>query len=357
VAPAPRYSAVDWSALPAWPGDKLLAAWPAWLNSCKRLSAKTGWQQACADAEALAPQNDGSVQHFFESHFTPLRLQSSDGSQNGLITGYYEPLLNGSRRPKPGYTALLAPPEDLLTIDLGDLYPELKGQRVRGRLDGRKVVPYWTRAEIAAGKANEANTALAWVDDPIEAFFLEIQGSGRIRLEDGSLLRLGYADQNGQPYKSIGRWLIEQGALKASDASMQGIQSWARAHPDKLRALLDANPSVVFFRILPSANGGPIGALGVPLTDGESVAIDPKAIPLGTPVYLSTTWPNSDKPLNRLMQAQDTGGAIRGPIRADFFWGFGPDAGAQAGRMKQQGAIWLLWPNTLPAPGESASAP
>ncbi|WP_374349474.1 murein transglycosylase A [Chitinimonas sp.] len=355
AAPTVRYREADWSSLPNWPGDGLLASWPAWLQSCKRQAAKAGWRELCSQANALAPRDDAAVQAFVESRFRPWRLESSEGAQTGLVTGYYEPLLKGSRNSKPGYTPLFAPPDDLLTIDLGELYPELKGQRVRGRLDGKKVVPYWSRADIDAGKAPTSGLALAWVDDPIEAFFLEIQGSGRVKLEDGSLLRLGYADQNGQPYKSIGKWLIDQGELKASEASMQGIQAWARAHPNRLRELLAANPSVVFFRILPSTSGGPIGALGVPLTDGASVAVDPRAIPLGSPVYLSTSYPNSDKPLQRMVHAQDTGGAIRGPIRLDFFWGFGAEAGALAGRMKQQGAVWMLWPKDLPLPGENAN--
>ncbi|QDQ25328.1 murein transglycosylase [Chitinimonas arctica] len=346
-----RYQNADWSALPGWPGENLLAAWPAWLNSCKRLASRPSWKDICAEAHTLAPQDDAGVRAFFERRFQPWRIEGSDGSQSGLITGYYEPLLKGSREAKPGMTPLLGVPDDLLTLDLGASYPELKGLRLRGRLDGRKVVPYWNRAEIEAGKAPIAGLALAWADDPVEAFFLQIQGSGRIKLEDGSVLRLGYADQNGHPYKSIGKWLIDQGELKASEASMQGIQAWARANPARLKTMLDSNPSFVFFRVLANAEGGPIGALNVPLSDGASVAVDPKFVPLGSPVYLSTSWPNDSKPLNRLMQAQDTGGAIRGPIRADFFWGFGHEAGALAGRMKQQGQIWLLWPKGLALPG------
>lgn len=350
VAITAKYEASDWSQLPNWPGEGSLASWPAWLNSCKRLASKAGWKTACTEAQTLSPRDDNTVQAYFERHFQPWHIETSDGAQSGLITGYYEPLLTGTKQQRPKKTAILGVPDDLLTIDLGELYPELKGLRLRGRLDGRKVVPYWNRGEIDAGKAPTAGLALAWVDDPIEAFFLQIQGSGRIRLEDGSLLRVGYADQNGHPYKSIGKWLIDQGELKANEASMQGIQAWARANPARLSQLLNANPSFVFFRVLPSADGGPIGALNVPLSDGASVAVDSRYVPLGSPLYLSTSWPNDTKPLNRLMHAQDTGGAIRGPIRADFFWGFGPEAGALAGRMKQQGQIWLIWPKELALP-------
>jgi membrane-bound lytic murein transglycosylase A len=178
----------------------------------------------------------------------------------------------------------------------------------------------------------------------VELFFLQIQGSGRIELVDGRQIKVGYADQNGHPYVSIGKKLIEMGEMKLEDASMQGIKAWGEKNPGKLMALLELNPSYVFFRELPENLTAPLGALGVPLTNEYSIAIDPKSVPLGSPVFLATTQPNSAIPLNRLMLAQDTGGAIRGQVRADFFWGFGEKAGAQAGRMKQQGRMWVLFP-------------
>jgi membrane-bound lytic murein transglycosylase A len=246
-----------------------------------------------------------------------------------------------------------------LTVDLTSLYPELKDKRLRGRVEGRKVVPYWTRAEIEQGKAPVADKVLVYVEDPIEAFYLEIQGSGRVRLEDGSIMRVGYADQNGHPYKSIGRVLIDRGELTLDRASMQGIREWGRRHPDQLPALLDENPSYVFFREVPAprpgsleaAIDGPYGTLGVPLLAGRAIAVDTRSIPLGAPVFLATTYPLSTRPLDRLVLAQDTGGAIRGAVRADFFWGFGDDAGRVAGRMKQDGRMWLLWPNGAALPG------
>ncbi|MBV8658364.1 MAG: murein transglycosylase A [Burkholderiales bacterium] len=351
--PAPvtaRYSPQDWSALPDWPGEGALAEWPAWLESCKRLKARPAWKDVCAAAQQLNPTSAEQIRSYFETSFQPIQVTTSEGSDHGLITGYYEPLLKGSTAPKPGSVPLYSTPDDLLDIELGDIYPELKGLRLRGRVEGRKVIPYWNSDDIANGKAQLSGKTLVWVDDPIEAFFLQVQGSGRVRLDDGSMLRLGYAEQNGYPYKSIGKWLIDRGELKASEASMQGIQAWARAHPERLRELLAANPSFVFFRVLPSAEGGPIGALNAPLTDGYSAAVDARFIPLGTPLYLATTMPNQDKPLNRLLHAQDTGGAIRGPIRLDLFWGYGPEAGALAGRMKQQGRIWLIWPKNADLP-------
>ena len=206
-------------------------------------------------------------------------------------------------------------------------------------------MPYYSRAEIVEQTGKSANRVLLWVDDAIELFFLQIQGSGRVRLPDGKMVRLNYADQNGHPYRSIGRELIDRGELKPEQASMQGIQAWARANPEKRDALLNTNPSYVFFReVAIDGNAGPQGALAVPLTAGRSIAVDPRHVPLGAPVFLATTQPNSASPLRRLMLVQDTGGAIRGVVRADYFWGFGPEAGNQAGRMRQQGQMWAILP-------------
>lgn len=240
-------------------------------------------------------------------------------------------------------------PADLLTIDLAGLYPELKNLRLRGRVVGNRIVPYFSRAELEQ-QNRLAGMELLWVDDPIEAFFLQVQGSGRVLLEDSKeIVRVAYADQNGHPYRSIGRYLIERGELTLEQASMQGIKAWAAANPGRLRELLHANPSYVFFREekITDSTKGPKGALGVPLTPQRSIAIDPVYIPLGAPVFLATTQPNSPATLRRLMVAQDTGGAIRNPVRADFFWGFGPDAGELAGRMKQPGQMWVLLPLVL----------
>ena len=315
------------------------------------------WSAVCEDARALPAKDGKAVRQFLESRLELYLLTNPDGSTNGLVTGYYEPLLRGSRTRTAKYEQpVLGVPPDLLTIDLSEVLPDLKSMRLRGRLQGNKVVPYYSRAEIT-GKGMEKtfpDRVLLWVDDAVELFFLQIQGSGRVRLPDGSMVRLGYADQNGHPYKSIGRVLADRGEISIEQASMQGIQSWARANPTRLGEILDANPSYVFFREMPvKGNGeeGPPGALGVPLTPGRSIAVDPRHVPLGAPVFLSTTYPNSSTPLSRLVLAQDTGGAIRGVVRADFFWGFGADAGAQAGRMKQGGQMWvLLPPGVVPKP-------
>ena len=273
-------------------------------------------------------------------------------NDSGLITAYYEPLLRGSRKSTTTYgVPLYAPPADMLTIEFGEQYPELKGKRVRGRVQGRKVVPYYDRAGLD-GNPSLKGREIVWVEDAVAAFFLEVQGSGRIQFSDGQTIRLAYADQNGHPYRSIGRYLVDQGEMTLDQASAQSIRQWIRQHPQRLREVLNANPSVVFFREerIDDPQQGPLGALGVPLTPGRSIAVDPQFVPLGAPVFLATTQPNSNQPLQRLVMAQDTGGAIRGIVRADLFWGFGDAAGESAGRMRQQGRMWLLWPKGAPPP-------
>lgn len=343
------YQPAQWNELPGWPGEQLVAGWPAWLQSCKRLGKRAEWQPLCEASMAIAADDAAAQQAFFESRFAPWRIETSEGEQTGLITGYYEALLTGSLSPAPGRVPLYAVPDDLLVVDMATLYPALKGQRVRGRLEGRTVKPYWSRADIAAGQLNGKGRVLAWADSAMDAFVLEIQGSGRVQLEDGTLLRLGYADQNGHPYRAVGKWLVEQGELTREEVTMQSIRTWAESHPERLQELLNANPSVVFFRVLDNTDG-PIGALNLPLTNGASIAVDPKFIPLGSPVFLSTTRPDNEQPLQRLVHAQDTGGAIRGPVRADYFWGFGHEAAELAGLTKQKGSLWLLWPNGVPLP-------
>ena len=362
-APTPVAAATlqpaNWRDLPGWGGDDLAPALGALLESCK--ASKSGLPaDLCAAAAKQVGAGNGGLQQFFEARFVPHQVVNGDGTREGLITGYYEPLLKGSRKRSKAYAwPLYGVPGDLLTIDLGDQYPDLKGARVRGRLDGRKVLPYWSREELAQRGRQLARDVLFWLADPIELFFLQVQGSGRIDLDDGTRARVAYADQNGHPYRSIGRWLVDKGEMKVEQASLDGIRKWARGHPARLDELLNANPSFVFFREVadPNANNagrrdgksagkdlGPAGTLGVPLTSGRSIAVDPRSIPLGAPVWLATTHPGTGKPLQRLMNAQDTGGAIKGGVRADYFWGFGPEAGAQAGRMRPQGRLWVLLP-------------
>jgi membrane-bound lytic murein transglycosylase A len=345
ASPAAPFAVSKWEMLPDWQTTDLQPAWAAFVQSCRALNGKPDWQAVCARTGEIAQPDNAALRAFFEESFTPYQVFNPDGSSQGLVTGYYEPKLSGSpirteRFRYPLYTV----PDDLLTIDLGEVYPQLKGMRLRGRLQGKRVIPYYDRAGIEAGKAALQGRELFWVDNAVELFFLQIQGSGRIELPDGRLVKVGYAEQNGHPYVSIGRKLVETGELKLEEASMQGIKDWASRFPEKLDALLTQNPSYVFFRELPNGLSAPLGALGVPLTEAYSIAVDPRTIPLGAPVFLATTYPNTAEPLNRLMLAQDTGGAIKGAVRADFFWGFGEQAGIQAGRMKQSGQMWVLFP-------------
>ncbi|MGQ9686036.1 MAG: MltA domain-containing protein [Thiobacillaceae bacterium] len=345
----PRVRTVSFRDLPNWQQDDHARAWPALLNSCRVLKDQAHWEEVCKAAVQLGTPDAKTARAFFERHFTPHQVLQNDGSPEGLVTGYYEPLLRGSRTPSDKYRyPLYGPPDDLLVVDLSTVYPELKNLRLRGRLDGQRVVPYFDRAGIENGLAPVKGRELLWVDDPVELFFLHIQGSGRVRLDTGETVRIGYADHNGHPYRSIGKWLVDNGELSLDRASMQGIKEWGRRNPQRLTELLNVNPSYVFFRELPDSPSGPLGALGVPLTAGRSIAVDPSVIPLGAPVWLATTRPNSSVPLERLMLAQDTGGAIRGNVRADFFWGFGDEAGQIAGAMKQRGRMWLLLPRDYP---------
>ena len=349
--PAEIFKPASFAALPGWERDDLREAWPAFLASCEVLVRKGDWREPCVVARDVDSSDAKAIRVFFESFFVPNQVINPDGGETGLITGYYEPLLHGARtRGGPYQTPLHRVPDDLLTLDMTSVYPDLKGMRLRGRLVGNKVVPYPSRGEMLQSNSLSGKELL-WVDDPIEAFFLQVQGSGRVHLADANeTVRVAYADQNGHPYKSIGRYLVDKGEMTLEQASAQSIKAWYAAHPARQPELLNANPSYVFFKEekLADPSKGPKGALGVALTPQRSIAIDAQLLPLGAPVFLATTQPNSDTVLQRLMMAQDTGGAIRNAVRADFFWGFGAEAGEKAGRMKQRGMMWVLLPKLAP---------
>lgn len=349
-----RYDRVDFATLPATTDGDWLAAWPAFLQSCRALNRRDAWREVCAQTLAVDARSATAIRQFFGTYFDAYRIverRLQDGKETeirtaGLVTGYYEPLLRGSRVRSEKYRVpLYRVPDDLLIVDLASVYPELSKLRLRGKLQGRRVVPYPSRGEIT--DANPlAGSELVWVDDPIEAFFLQVQGSGRVQFENGEMVRVGYGDQNGHPYRSIGRWLVEQGELTLDQASMQGIKSWTERNPARLKELLDRNPSYVFFRELPLGDpqAGPVGALGVALTPGYSLAADTRFVPPGAPLVLATTEPTTGAALTRPMLVQDTGGAITGPLRFDFFWGYGAEAGGRAGRQRTEGNAWVLAP-------------
>jgi len=343
-----RYEARGFADLPGWSRAQLEPSLRAFIAGCAR------FKRVCDLAKSLPSADEEAARRFFETEFVPYAVVSSESGDSGLITGYYEPIIDGSRTPSAAHRyPIYGVPADLVVVDLGAVSAETRPLRLRGRLDGRRLVPYYSRGEIDA-RGDFAAPVIAWSGDPVELFFLQIQGSGQVRLENGERIRVGYADQNGHPYRSLGRHLIERGELVLEQASMQGIKVWAAANPQKLQEALNQNPSYVFFRELP-ATDGPIGALNIPLHAERSLAVDRRFVPLGAPVYLATTFPLSEEPLERLMSAHDTGGAIRGVVRADFYWGTGPEAGAQAGRMRQQGRMWLLWPTGEPLPAGPAA--
>jgi membrane-bound lytic murein transglycosylase A len=349
ACPAPPRAAesklqqVPYAQVAGWQGAQLAPGLRAFAQGCGRMAAASALRRACEAARAARADDEAAARSFIEGAFDAWAISAADGASEGMVTGYYEPVIAGSRvRTERFRHPVYGVPPDLLVVDLESVNPDLKGMRLRGRLEGNRVVPYRARAEIESGSFPAP--VVAWVEDPVELFFLQIQGSGQVELPGGARLRLGYADQNGHPYRSLGRFLVDRGEMKLEQASMQGIKAWAAANPRKLREALDANPSYVFFREMPEGGAGPIGSLGVPLTAGYSIAVDPRHVPLGAPVFLATTMPSSAQPLERLVAAQDTGGAIRGAVRVDFYWGSGPEAGAQAGRMRQPGRLWILWP-------------
>ena len=323
------FSAVSWQALPGWQEDDLTQAWPAWLKSCdalRRRSSEVNWRQVCAQATSLSGRDEQAIRRYFENYFQAYEIRNNSGSETGLVTGYYEPVMNGSLMRSSVYSVpLYAYPSAWKKI---------------------KPSPGPTRADLMASGMLKGSE-IAWVQDPVAAAFMQIQGSGKIRLEDGRVMRLGFAGTNDQPFKSFAQWLLDHKEITRSEATMQGISQWARRNPDRVNEMLNANPRFVFFKELPGnmeADLGPNGALGVPLTAERSIAIDLQAMPLGAPVFLATTKPLSTQPLQKLVMAQDTGKAIVGGVRADYYWGSGEAAGEMAGRMKQNGKMWLLLP-------------
>jgi len=347
-----------------WNGDRHDQAIAALLRSCAKieklpadlaLGAIGGvagdWLKPCHAAAALPVQRPDLARHFFETHFQPF-LATADGRPEGMFTGYFEMELKGSWLRKGPYTTpIYERPPELVESNLGVFKKDLKGQRVSGKVVGGRFVPFDDRSEIEAGALSGRGLELIWVDSPIDAFFLHIQGSGRVIMDDGTIVRIGYAARNGHAYHSIGKELIKMGELTRERVSMQSIRAWLKDHPDKAASLMATNRSFIFFRVIDGAlkslgaQQGPVGAQGIALTPGRSLAVDRRHIPLGIPIWLDTTDPvNPGEPLRRLVIAQDTGSAIKGPVRGDLFWGFGAMAATKAGLMKQAGHYFLLLP-------------
>ena len=371
------FQPTDFSALAGWNDDQHGPAVSAFLRSCERWRSRPRdrsifssrpefgtvgqWVAVCTAAEQVPHDSDQAARLFFEAHFRPFAASNNEAAE-GLFTGYFEPELRGSPiKTGPFTVPLYQRPGDLISVDLGEFRADLKGRRVAGRIEGNRLRPYASRAEIERAPS-PAHDPLVWVDDAVDAFFLHIQGSGRIVFPDGQVMRVGYAAQNGHPYTAIGRVLVQDGHLALEEVTMQSIRLWLDDNPDQAADLMNENDSYVYFRKidLDDADLGPIGAHSVPLTTGRSLAVDRKHWPLGLPLWLDTDWPAESvqggsetppaeaapvgDPLRRLMVAQDTGGAIRGPIRGDVFLGFGDEAGDIAGRMKQTGTLVVLLP-------------
>jgi membrane-bound lytic murein transglycosylase A len=365
---------IGFSQLPGWSAAPPSAALAAFVVSCQRiqifppdqtlggsgLAAQLGgragaWGPVCAAGRSVPPADDGAARAFFQSQFQPYLITQS-GQSTAKVTGYYEPEVAGSASREGDFqTPLLGLPPDLVTFDLGAFDPSMAGKTVVGRLTGHAIVPYYDRFQIDNGALDADSLAVGWVADPVDAFFLQIEGSGRIDLPDGSVMRVTYAGKNGRPYVPIGRVMVDQKLLAANDVTEQSIRAWLDAHPDRARSIMERNPSYVFFRTAPdlSSAAGPPGALGVSLTPGRSIAVDKSFLPLGAPVWLDTTDPLTHAPLQRLTVAQDLGAAIKGPLRADLFFGSGQAASAGAGAMNAPGRMYLLLP--LAAPSAPAS--
>lgn len=346
--------------LPGWRTSKPGGAIPALLQTCAvvgRLPPDTAlglagkaadWQPICVAAAAVSADDDKTARAFFKRFFAPFAA-TNRGDAKGLFTGYYQVSLAGRLTPEGQFTVpIYGRPPNLVTVDLGRFRHSLQGDHIAGRVEDGRLQPFPDRAAIDRGALKGKTPVLAWVADPISAFFMQIQGSGEIKLPQGEL-QLGYAADNGRDYYAIGRYLIKKGVLTPKTDSLQSIRAWLEQHPNKAEGLLEMDPSYVFFRKLDTS--GPAGASGAVLTARRSLAVDHRFIPYGVPIWLATMRPSlrhagEAVPMRRLMIAQDTGGAIRGPVRGDVYWGKGRRAAALAGEMKQEGRYWLLLPKS-----------
>jgi membrane-bound lytic murein transglycosylase A len=371
---------VAFSALPGWQEDDQSAALPALRKSCVYFARQAettrlqpaptesqspgiggvvgDWRGVCAAANQVPDNNRAAARAFFEREFKPFKAANNSDAR-GLFTGYYEAELRGARKPSARYNVpLYKVPPDLVAVDLAEFGSEFSGRTIAGKVVQGKLRPYDDRTAIERGALQGKNLELLWVDDAVDAFFLHIQGSGRVVMDDGSVMRVGYAGKNGQPYVAIGRELVARGVMPAEQVSMQSIRAWLKANPRDAEGLMNVNRSYVFFNETKGAGPteGPIGAQTVALTPGRSLAVDRKFLPLGLPIWLDASHPDGaansssgEARIRRLLVAQDTGGAIRGPVRGDVFFGWGEQAAAKAGLMRDRGEYYLLLPNAVAA--------
>lgn len=331
--------------LPGWDADDVSAITPSLRRQCDRWKWRKGeladaMRQTCVDLKDGA----GLDRDFIEARFDVWALQAEGP---GLLTGYFEPTYDGRRQAEDGFDVPLLPrPDNLIDVDLASFRPELKGMRIAGRLEGSNLVPFADRSAIRGGALADTVDPIFWLSDPVDLFFLQIQGSGRVALPDGEIAYVGYAAQNGHPYRAIGRDLIASGAIAREDMSMQAIRQWLATNPAEAEAIMDLNPSYVFFQERQGVSGA-IGAAGTQLTPGRSIAVDRRVWTLGLPMFVAADAQGSDPEINRLTLAEDTGGAIRGPRRADLFLGPGDEAARLAGSMNRPLSLWLLYPKGL----------
>lgn len=329
----------SWDQLNGFYKDNFKLSLEVFKKDCQRAKRYQNLKEVCENS-----QNATSGKEFFTENFTPYQLISESKDETGLITGYYEPLLFGSLTKTDKYKyPIYKTPSNLLTIDLSSVYPELKKYRLRGKVVGNKVIPYSSREELEENEKKFLKP-ICYVDNKIDLFFLQIQGSGKVKLENGTLLNIGYAQQNGRAYYAVGRKLIKEGYIKKENISLQTIKTWLEQNPQKIDEILNLNDSYVFFR---NSTKSATGSLGVELVANRNLAVDRSYIPLGFPVFINTTDPITNEKIDQLMVAADTGGAIKGEIRADFFFGNSKDAEQKAGKMKQKGKLYILIPNNI----------
>ena len=321
----------DFSQLPKWNNENYIQALNSFINSCRTKKTKKLYNSLCKKATQV---KDAKV--FLENEFQPYKIFTKNSKDIGLLTGYYEAELHGSLKKHKQYIyPIYTTPSDLITVDLSSIYPQLKKLRLRGKLKGNKLIPYADREHSNGDKSD----ILCYVNSKIDLFFLEIQGSGRVTLDNGKTLFIGYANQNGHKYSAIGRYLVKQNAIKLEDVSLQSIRSWLEKHPSRVDEVLNYNRSVVYFR---KKEQMATGSLGLELTPKRSVAVDRHYIPLGMMLYLNADIDN--KNIAKIVIAQDTGGAIKGAIRADMFLGFGDKAMNIAGKLKSPLKLWAILP-------------